>query len=302
MSDELKQEELRKFIEVERQKINRELDRLLPPADRYPQTLHRAIRHSVFAGGKRLRPILVLLAAHAFDFKPELAYPAGCAIEMIHTYSLIHDDLPALDNDDLRRGLPTCHKIYGEATAILAGDTLNTLAFGVLASLPYPPGRESVGLQLVKDLSDYAGLNGMAVGQFVDIDSEGKRIEPQTLEYIHNHKTASLIICSLRAGAILGRANAEDLDRMTDLGGLIGLAFQIKDDLLDITSTSDELGKSPGKDAAAGKATYPSVHGIEKAREELESLSTLAKKIALIFDKKSPFLYHIIDYLLLRRT
>jgi len=294
--------ELESFLADERGKFDRELDRLVPPETEYPEPLYRAMRHSLFAGGKRIRPILARAAAEAFDFTPEIIYPAGAAIEMIHTYSLIHDDLPALDNDDMRRGKPTCHKAYGEAMAILAGDTLNTLAFGILASLPLPPERKHLALQVIRELSDYSGIKGMVRGQVADILSEGKQVTPETLEFIHRNKTAALIVCSIRTGCILSEADDKSFREMTDLGGYIGLAFQIKDDILDITSSTGELGKTAGKDSATGKATYPSIFGMEKAEAELKRLSGEAIRIAGRFAKRAPWLYYIVEYLLQRRN
>lgn len=294
--------ELENFLAEEREKFDRELDRLVPPGTEYPQELYRAMRHSLFAGGKRIRPILMRAAAEAFGFKPEIIYPAGTAVEMIHTYSLIHDDLPALDNDDMRRGKPTCHKVFGEAMAILAGDTLNTLAFGVLAALPVPPEDGHAVLQVIRELSEFSGVKGMARGQVADLLSEGKKVDSETLEFIHRNKTAALIVCSVRAGCILSEADDDSLRKMTTLGENIGLAFQIKDDILDITSSSKELGKTAGKDLTTGKATYPAVFGIEKAEKELEQLSAEAMDIAHGFAKRAPWLYHIVEYLLQRRN
>jgi geranylgeranyl diphosphate synthase type II len=304
MSKELKPsaENLENFLKIERDRFNRELDRLLPGENEYPEILHRAIRHSVFAGGKRLRPILVRSVAEGFRFRPEIIYPAGAAIEMIHTYSLMHDDLPALDDDDLRRGKPTCHKKYGEAVAILAGDALNSHAFGILASLPYEDEMKDASLRVIKELSEYAGLKGMIRGQIVDWISMNKEIEPETLRYMHRNKTAALIVCSLRAGAILSNADENSLAGLTKLGELIGLAFQIKDDILDVESTSEELGKSIGKDRTQGKATYPAVFGMERSKRELKQLTTEAKEIAEKFAKNCPWLYYIIEYLLQRRN
>jgi geranylgeranyl diphosphate synthase type II len=292
--------ELETFLAGEREKINGTLDRLVPPAAEYPEVLYKAMRHSLFAGGKRIRPILVKVSADAFDCLPDVIYPAGAAIEMIHTYSLIHDDLPSLDNDDLRRGMPTCHKVYGEAMAILAGDTLNTMAFGVLASLPLPSEKHGAALRVIRELADYAGVKGMARGQVADILSEKKRITQEELEFIHHNKTAALIVASMRTGSILSGADEESLSKMTELGWLIGLAFQIKDDILDVTASTHELGKTAGKDENSAKATYPSVFGMEKSKAELRRLSGEALHIADGFAKKSPRLYHMVEYLLQR--
>lgn len=292
--------ELETFFAKERELFNRELDRIVPPADEYPQPLYRAMRHSLFAGGKRIRPILVRAAADAFDFEPDIIYPAGAAIEMIHTYSLIHDDLPSLDNDDLRRGVPTCHKVFGEAMAILAGDTLNTMAFGVLASLPLPDEKQGSAVKVIRELSEFSGVKGMARGQAADLLCEGKAVTPEELEFIHSNKTAALIVASLRTGSILSGADEDSLLKMTELGRLIGLAFQIKDDLLDVTATTQELGKTAGKDKSAAKATYPALFGIEKSEAELTKLSEKAFGIAEGFAKTTPWLYHIVRYLLQR--
>jgi len=295
-------ENLEEFLASERERFNAELDRLIPAENEYPEVLYRAVRHSVFAGGKRLRPILARAVAEGFDFRPELIYPAGAAIEMIHTYSLIHDDLPAIDNDDLRRGAPTCHNKYGEAVAILAGDALNSHAFGVLASLPYGEGLKDAGLQVIKELSEYAGFKGMIRGQIVDWISMNEEAEPETVTYLHRNKTAALIVCSIRAGAMLSAADDDSLDGLTRLGKMIGLAFQIKDDILDVESSPEQLGKSIGKDKKQGKATYPAVFGMERSKSEMERLSAEAKKIAEKFARKCPWLYYIIDYLLQRRN
>ncbi len=296
------EESLKRYLALESENFNRTLNILIPGEDEKPERLHRAMRHSLFAGGKRLRPILLKAVAEGFNFNPELVYPAGSAVEMIHTYSLIHDDLPSLDNDDLRRGKPTCHKAFDEATAILAGDALNTAAFGVLASLDYPDDLKSAGLQVIAELSDYAGLGGMVAGQMADIDAEEKEIFGEELEFIHRNKTGGLIIWSARAGALLSGADETSLTKLTKLAELIGISFQIKDDILDITSTPQELGKTTGKDAEQSKATYPAVHGMEKAENDLEKFSAEAMEIGREFAQNCPWLYYIIDYLLKRRN
>ncbi|MBN2136097.1 MAG: polyprenyl synthetase family protein [Acidobacteria bacterium] len=291
---------LKLLFDSEREQIDKTLDSLIPPEDEAPEILYKAMRHSVFAGGKRLRPILTAIAARGFEFYPAIIYPAGCAVELIHTYSLIHDDLPALDNDDLRRGKPTCHKVYGEAVAILAGDALNTLAFEVISSIDVPQSLQSRLLQATGELAGYAGIGGMVKGQVFDIESASREINPFELERIHENKTAALIVSSLRIGALLSLADKESVENLTKLGMNIGLAFQIKDDILDVTATSEELGKTGGKDAAQGKATYPSVHGMEKSVSELSRLSDEAFKIAEGFGDNIPWLYYIVEYLLQR--
>ncbi len=237
--------------------VDEALGRFLPPESAPPETLHKAMRYSVFAGGKRLRPVLVIAGAEAVGGRMDDVMPTACAVEMIHTYSLIHDDLPAMDNDDFRRGSPTNHKVFGEALAILAGDALLTLAFRLLAD-NVPPASSGARLHgILVEIADAAGSPGMVGGQVADIESEGKRADGQVVDYIHTHKTAALIRASIRSGAILAGAT---------------LAFQIMDDILDVTATSEELGKTAGKDQAQQKATYPAVHGIEASRRRAQAL------------------------------
>jgi geranylgeranyl diphosphate synthase type II len=239
--------------------LDARLQELLPPESEPPKSIHQAMRHSVFAGGKRVRPILCLEAAAAVD---ENCAPLdlACALECIHTYSLIHDDLPALDNDDYRRGVPTCHKAFGEAIAILAGDALLTLAFQILAATARP--------QIIAEIAAAAGtVNGMIGGQVVDLESERKVVDTATLEYIHRSKTGALLTASVRSGALYAGAAGADLERLTEYGRQVGLLFQIVDDILDVEGSSEELGKTAGKDAKQQKATYPGVHGLKRARE-----------------------------------
>jgi geranylgeranyl diphosphate synthase type II len=239
--------------------------------------IHRAMRYSIFAGGKRLRPVLIIAAAEAFSAPAEQVYPVACAMEMIHTYSLIHDDLPAMDNDDLRRGRPTCHKVFGEAIAILAGDALLTRAFEVLAKLPVPENRYAHKIEIITEFATAAGtVNALIGGQVVDILSEGKPVDAATLDYIHNAKTGALIRACVRVGAIIGNARPSDLTLMTCYGEAAGLAFQITDDLLDVLATSEQLGKTAGKDANVQKATYVALHGIEASRQHARSLAETA--------------------------
>ena len=245
--------------------IDAALDRLLPAESTTPPSIHTAMRYSVFAGGKRIRPILCLETARIFPENLAAAVQVGCALEFIHTYSLIHDDLPALDNDDLRRGKPTCHKKFNEATAVLAGDALLTLAFEILSSAPLEPAR---AVQVIREVAAAAGtVNGMVGGQVADLEAEGKPTDRATLEYIHRSKTAALIRASVVAGALCGRANREDVARMKRFGENIGWAFQIVDDILDVEESSAALGKTAGKDQAQRKATYPALFGLEKSRE-----------------------------------
>jgi geranylgeranyl diphosphate synthase, type II len=247
------------------------LDRLLPSAGDRPESIHRAMRHSVLAGGKRLRPILCIETAKLFDGDESIILLPACALEMIHTYSLIHDDLPALDNDDLRRGIPTCHRAYGEATAILAGDALLTLAFEIL-STPGAPGAE-VNLRVIHELSQAIGTrSGMVGGQVVDLETGEKDIDAERLDYIHSSKTGALIRMAVRSGALYAGAPEPDVDRVTTYGEKIGFAFQIADDLLDVLSSTEALGKTAGKDRKQHKATYPALYGVEESRRKASQL------------------------------
>lgn len=256
---------LAEYVDSQRKTIEAELDRLTPPADKRPTTLHQAMRHSLFAGGKRIRPILFCAAAEAVGRSDGAPGPA-CSLEFIHTYSLIHDDLPALDNDDYRRGQPTCHKAFGEATAILAGDSLLTRAFEVLAeSKQCSP---TVRVAMIAELSAAAGtVNGMIGGQMEDLEAEGEPVEEERLHYIHSSKTGALIKASVRLGGMFAEASDEQLDSLTEYGRAIGTAFQIVDDILDIEGTSESLGKTPGKDAEQQKATFPALYGLDRSKE-----------------------------------
>ena len=256
------------FFEEDRAAVDAALDRLMPAENAQPPSIHRAMRYSVQAGGKRVRPILCLESARIFAADVTPVLPVACALEFIHTYSLIHDDLPALDNDDLRRGKPTCHKKFGEATAILAGDALLTLAFETLANAPIDPARR---VAILSHVAASAGtVNGMVGGQVADLEAEGRAIQPAELEYIHRSKTAALIRASVVSGAIGGGADDEDVARLKRFGETIGWAFQVVDDILDVEESSAALGKTAGKDAAQQKATYPSLYGLEKSRRICE--------------------------------
>jgi len=260
------------FFEEDRAAVDAALNRLMPAEGAQPPSIHRAMRYSVQAGGKRVRPILCLEAARIFAADVTPVLPVACALEFIHTYSLIHDDLPALDNDDLRRGKPTCHKKFGEATAILAGDALLTLAFETLANSTFIDAARRVAI--LSHVAASAGtVNGMVGGQVADIEAEGRAVQPAELEYIHRSKTAALIRASVVSGAIAGGAEEEDVVRLKRFGETIGWAFQVVDDILDVEESSAALGKTAGKDAAQQKATYPSLYGLEKSRafaKELE--------------------------------
>lgn len=257
--------------------IDAELDRYLPAGERLPASLHQAMRYSIFAGGKRIRPLLMIAACEAVGGKMTNVLPAACAMEMIHTYSLIHDDLPAMDNDDYRRGRLTNHKIFGEAIAILAGDALLTQAFIVLATVD--PGENispAERLRVLKIIAAAAGSLGMVGGQVVDMESETKSVELPIVEYIHTHKTGALILASLQVGAIIGGANSQAFAALTRYGECAGLAFQIADDILDIVGEQSLLGKDVGSDVHRGKATYPALLGLAESRRRAEELRDLA--------------------------
>jgi geranylgeranyl diphosphate synthase type II len=268
---------LEEYLRNRGQEVDHWLDKLLPSEDTRPSEIHKAMRYSIFAGGKRLRPILVAAAGDAFEVAPELLYPVASAMEMIHTYSLIHDDLPAMDNDDLRRGRPTCHKVFGEAIAILAGDALLTRAFEVVAKVVVPSERLLNKIEVISEIASAAGtVNALIGGQVVDILSEGKPVTAETLDYIHSAKTGALITACVRIGAIMGHANPDELELITNYGKTAGLAFQITDDLLDVLATSEQLGKTAGKDANVQKATYVALHGIEASRKRARELAESA--------------------------
>ena len=268
---------LDEFIAARATRIDAELERYLPTSERLPASLHQAMRYSIFAGGKRIRPLLVIAACEAVGGVLTDVLPAACALEMIHTYSLIHDDLPAMDDDDYRRGRLTNHKVFGEATAILAGDALLTQAFILLAA--EAPG-ESVSaaerLRLLQIIATAAGSLGMVGGQVVDMESETKSVELPIIEYIHTHKTGALILASLQAGAILGGADSRAFAALTRYGECAGLAFQIADDILDIVGEQSLLGKDIGSDVQRGKATYPALLGLAESRRRAEELRDLA--------------------------
>ena len=280
--------------------VDRALERWLPPEKTRPATLHRAMRYAVFAGGKRLRPVLCLAAAEACGGKISDALPAACAVECVHTYSLVHDDLPCMDDDDLRRGRPTTHKVFGEAVAVLAGDALLTRAFEILARTKKTT-RYSVG-DLVAELAKASGSLFLVGGQVADMEAENRAAKPEELVFIHRGKTAAMISASLRLGAMSANATPARVKALGKFGENLGLAFQIIDDILDITQTSEQLGKSAGKDAAAGKATYPAVFGLEKSRREAARLTKAALKALEPFGKNADFLRALADQLLGRQS
>ncbi len=262
---------LKQVLEQGREAADIALERLLPAGTQHPASIHQAMRHSVFAGGKRLRPILCMEAGRMIAGSlPAGIEDVGAALEMLHTYSLIHDDLPALDNDDLRRGRPTCHKAFGEAIAILAGDALQTQAYEVLAQLRCPA-EARVGI--IREIAHGTGtIDGMIGGQVVDLEAEHKTPDLPTLEYIHRSKTAALITASVVSGGMFAGATVEQIARLRGYGQAIGLAFQIVDDVLDLTQTSEQLGKTAGKDAAAEKTTYPALFGIDESLHKADAL------------------------------
>jgi geranylgeranyl diphosphate synthase type II len=262
---------LKQVLEQGREAADRALERLLPPATQHPTSIHQAMRHSVFAGGKRLRPILCMEAGRMLaEQMPAGIQDVGAALEMLHTYSLIHDDLPALDNDDLRRGRPTCHKAFGEAIAILAGDALQTQAYEVLAQLRCPA---EARVQIIREIAHGTGtIDGMIGGQVVDLEAEHVKPSLETLEYIHRSKTAALITASVVSGGMYAGATAAQIARLRNFGQSVGLAFQIVDDVLDVTQTSEQLGKTAGKDSAAEKTTYPALFGIDESLRKADAL------------------------------
>lgn len=268
---------LQEYFERAVREVNKSLDQLLPSEQTEPRSIHRAMRYSVFAGGKRLRPVLVLASGEAFGADPSDLLPTACALEMIHTYSLIHDDLPALDNDDLRRGQPTCHKMFGEAMAILAGDALLTRAFQILSESSLGNISAQQRIQVLNEVSSAAGtVEALIGGQALDLEAEGKEIDKSALENIHRGKTGAMIRAAVRSGAIIAGAGPSDLQQLTIYAEKVGLAFQIADDLLDVTATSEQLGKTAGKDLAVSKATYPAVYGVETSKELARHLSDQA--------------------------
>ena len=286
------------FLEDSRVQVDRKLDELLPPESASPGTLHKAMRYSIFAGGKRLRPALVLASAEAAGGTPEDALPAACAVEMIHTYSLIHDDLPAMDDDDLRRGRPTNHKVFGEAMAILAGDGLLTYAFEVLTINAKP----STAAALVRSVAKGVGTFGMVGGQVLDMEGDGKNATVDSVRAIHAWKTAALIAACCEAGALASGAGQSEFEHLATYGRNIGLAFQIVDDILDVTSTPEALGKTPGKDAKTGKATYPALLGVEKSKEEANRLAGIAFDALKMFGARARTLEALGRFVLERQS
>jgi geranylgeranyl diphosphate synthase type II len=286
------------YLKSRKQQIDRALDRFLPKENAAPPTIHKAMRYSLFAGGKRLRPILCLAAAEGCKGTVYEALPLACAMECIHTYSLVHDDLPSMDNDDFRRGRATCHKVFGDGIAVLAGDALLTVAFEIAARAK--PTRRYAMSEILREIAVAAGSRKLIAGQVADLEAEGKEVSRNELRYIHENKTAAIITTSVRLGAMSANADVEKLRAITKFGYSLGLAFQVIDDILDVTQTSEKLGKSAGKDVAAQKATYPAVIGLEASRVEARRLTNAAQNALKIFGKEGDPLREIANYLLVR--
>jgi len=291
---------LKETLEEGQRLADAALERLLAPAAEYPSTIHRAMRHSVFAGGKRLRPILAMEGARLIaGALSEGVDELGAALEMLHTYSLIHDDLPALDNDDLRRGQPTCHKAFGEAMAILAGDALQTRAYEVLACLRCAAERR---VRIIEEIAHATGtIEGMIGGQVMDLEAEHTQADARTLEYIHRSKTAALITASVVSGGIYGGASEAQVDKLREFGRATGVAFQIADDVLDVTQSSEQLGKTAGKDVASEKATYPALFGIEESLRKADELVDLGCAVLDSFGQRADTLKALARFLVERK-
>jgi geranylgeranyl diphosphate synthase type II len=290
---------LKAYLRTRQREIDRALNRYLPKANTKPGTLHKAMRYSLFAGGKRLRPILCLAAAEACRGNVDDALPLACALECIHTYSLVHDDLPSMDNDDFRRGRPTCHKVFGDGIAVLAGDALLTIAFEIVSrAKPAPLYDMST---LLREIAVAAGSQKLIAGQVADLEAEGKNVKRDQLQFIHENKTAAILKSSVRLGAMSANAEAKKLSAITRFGQRLGLAFQIIDDILDVTQTSEILGKSAGKDVAAKKATYPAVIGLDKSRAEARRLTRQAHDTLSVFTGRDAEPLHVLANYLLER-
>jgi geranylgeranyl diphosphate synthase type II len=291
---------LREYLAQQQRLVDAELDRLVPPENTAPATIHRAMRYSLFAGGKRIRPILCIEAARTVAPECSGILAAACSLEMIHTYSLIHDDLPALDNDDYRRGKPTNHKVFGDAMAILAGDSLLTLAFQVLAQLDAP---DQTKTRLVTELAVASGtVGGMIGGQVEDLEGEGKPPGAELLETIHRAKTGALLRASLRMGAHVAGASDTQYAALSSYGEHVGLAFQIVDDILDVEESSEALGKTAGKDAAQHKITFPAVYGLETSRHMAQKECERAHTVLAPFDDRASRLHELADLIVHRKS
>ncbi len=293
--------DIKAYLTKKRTVVDKALEALVPPAKTFPPKVFEAVRYSLFAGGKRVRPILAIAAAEALGANTAGLLPVAGTLELIHTYSLIHDDLPAMDDDDLRRGRPTCHKVYGEAMAILAGDGLLNLAFEALSDprrLRTIPAQRLVAV--IREVSLASGVLGMVGGQVVDMESEGKDVDFPTLEYIHTHKTGALIRASVRVGALYARASEKRLKALTRYGEMVGLAFQIADDILDIVGTQKEIGKDVGSDMKKGKKTFPSFYGLAESRRRANEVADHAVAALSALDRKADPLRELARYIVTR--
>jgi len=292
--------DLKTWVNQRAREVNKALDKFIPKAKTKPATMHESMRYSLFAGGKRMRPALTLAAAEACGGGYEGAMPLACAVECIHTYSLIHDDLPAMDNDDFRRGKPTNHKVFGEGIAILAGDALLTQAFEIAAQCR---GWKRYSHQdVVLEIARASGSLQLIAGQVADLEGEGKKLGVPQLKYIHERKTSALLCCSVRLGGMSANCTPKQLEALTTFGYNVGLAFQVIDDILDVTQTSEQLGKTAGKDVAAQKATYPAIVGLEKSRKIAQQLTDKAFAALKTFRGKAQALEALAEYLLKRQN
>jgi geranylgeranyl diphosphate synthase type II len=288
--------DLKAYLRHQQRRVDAALRNSMPRESVRPATIHKAMRYPVFAGGKRLRPILVLAAAEACGGDSDAALPAACAVELVHTYSLVHDDLPCMDDDDLRRGRPTTHKIFGDAIAVLAGDALLTESFAILAQMK--PCSRYQAQHYITELAQAGDSRRLIGGQVLDLEGEGKKLTKRDLIRIHEAKTAALLTSSVRLGGMAANATPHKLQALTDFGYNLGLAFQVNDDILDVTQSTEKLGKTAGKDAAVDKATYPAILGLEKSRKEAKRLTTKALGALKPFRKQALHLEEIAHYLL----
>ncbi|MDH4162697.1 MAG: polyprenyl synthetase family protein [Nitrospirota bacterium] len=293
--------EIKTYLHKKKDLVDKALESIVPPANTFPPSVFEAMRYSLFAGGKRVRPILAIATAESLGARPKGLLPIAGALELIHTYSLVHDDLPAMDNDDFRRGRPTCHKVYGEAMAILAGDGLLNRAFEILSDqkrLKDVPAKRMMAI--TREIAVASGVFGMVGGQVVDMESEGKDVDFPTLEYIHTHKTGALIRASVRVGALYAGVNEKKLKALTRYGEFIGLAFQIADDILDIVGKQEDIGKDVGSDLKKGKKTFPSFYGLAESRNRAHEVVDKALLSLKDFDAKADVLRELAKYIIYR--
>jgi len=290
--------DLQAFLATRTEAVNRALDKFLPAEKTKPATIHKAMRYSLFAGGKRMRPALCLAAVQACGGSEKDAMPLACAVECIHTYSLIHDDLPAMDNDDFRRGKPTNHKVFGEGIAVLAGDALLTQAFEIAAQCKKFPRYPHE--KIILEIARASGSLQLIAGQVADLEGEGKKISEMELKFIHERKTSALLCCSVRLGGMSANCSPAQLTALTNFGYHVGLAFQVIDDILDVTQTSEQLGKTAGKDVAEQKATYPAIVGLKRSRKIAEQLTDKAFAALKTFKGRAAALETLAEYLLKR--